>query len=105
MEEGTTILTFHETTDVPFDPPIIVVAGVPAQVCDVCGEELVESEVAAKIRGWTSDIRYLWNRFPSRLCVEGVVIGGEPGEEGGVVRVNYSEASISPGRVSVRGEG
>lgn len=104
MEKGTTILTFHKTTDVPFDPPIIVVAGVPAEVCDVCGEELVDSEVAAEVRGWASDIRYLWDRFPSRLHADGVVIGGDPGEEGGVVRINYSEAAISAGRVSVRGE-
>ena len=107
MEEGTTTLTFPETLDVgsQLEEPIIVVTAIPAEVCDVCGEAVIDSETVGHVHELVKDARYLWHRFPDQLHGEGVTAGGEPGEEGGVIRVDYDRATLTAGRTAVRGEG
>lgn len=104
MEEGTTSLTFEggpSGTNYPAPSPVVVVVGVPAEVCDVCGEALVDSETAEEVNELLKDVRYLWNRFPERLDKEGVTMGGEPGEEGGIVRIDYDSTEMPVGRKHV----
>lgn len=105
MEEGTTTLTFPETLadeeSRSRQGPIIVVTAVPAEVCDVCGEAVVDSETVEQVHELVKDARYLWHRFPDRLHVEGVTVGGEPGEEGGVIRVDYDRTTLPVGREHV----
>ncbi len=103
MEEGTTTLTFPESHVA--NGMIVVVTGVPAEICDVCGEAIVDSETVERVNELVKDARYLWNRFPDRLYVEGVTVGGEPGTEGGVVRIDYDTTKLTAGRAAVRGEG
>lgn len=109
MVKGDTTLTFPETlTDEESrsrQGPIVVVTTVPAEVCDVCGEAVVDSETAEQVHEFVKDARYLWHRFPDRLRVEGVTVGGQPGDEGGVIRVDYDRAALTAGRAAVRGEG
>lgn len=107
MEEGTTTLTFPETLDgqAYLEEPIIVVTAVPADVCDVCGEAVIDSETVGDVQELVKDARYLWHRFPDRLRVEGVTVGGEPGEEDGVIRMDYDRATLTADRAAVRGEG
>jgi len=105
MEEGTTTLAFPETlADVDSrtrEGPIVVVTTIPAEVCDVCGEAVIDSETVERVRDIVKDARYLWHRFPDRLHVEGVTVGGEPGEEGGVIRVDYDRTALPVGREHV----
>lgn len=102
LEEGTTILTFGETRIFGATSPIIVVTGVPAEVCDVCGESIVDSETAKQVRVLTKDVRFWWGRNPAKLEVEGVVVGGEPGDDGGIVRIDFETTDLPHKRVSVR---
>lgn len=109
MEEGTTTLAFPETfadeESRRREGPIVVVTAIPAEVCDVCGEAVVDSETVGHVHELVKDARYLWHRFPDRLHVEGVTVGGEPGEEGGVIRIDYDRATLTAGRTAVRAEG
>lgn len=114
MREDTTSMTFHKSS-MPIglkasrhdydNSPVVVVLGVPAEVCDMCGEAMVSSETTEKVLELVKNIQYLWNRFPSRLPEEGIVIGGRSGEEGGVVRADYQMASASIEQVRVGWEG
>lgn len=104
MEEGTTTLTFRESLTKELhvgDDPIVVVTGVPAEVCDTCGEAVIDSETVDHVNELVKDARYLWHRFPDRLQAEGVTVGGEPGEEGGVIRVDYDRTELPVGRANV----
>lgn len=112
LEEGTTLIAFSDSTQsisvgpqTPVPSLVVVVTGIPAEVCDVCGEAILDAETTQRVNELVKDVRYLWNRFPDRLSAEGVVVGGTPGEHGGVVRVDFREAGLSADRVSVRGEG
>jgi hypothetical protein len=107
LEEGTTALTFPETIPEEKAPsksrsPIIVVTGVPAEVCDTCGESIVDSDTAKHVRALVKDVGFWWGRDPAKLDVEGIVVGGEPGEEGGIVRVDFEITELPHERVSVR---
>jgi YgiT-type zinc finger domain-containing protein len=105
MEEGTTTLTFPETLadeeSRGCQGPIVVVTAIPAELCDTCGEAVIDSETVDHINELVKDARYLWHRFPDRLQAEGVTVGGEPGEEGGVIRVDYDRTELPVGRANV----
>lgn len=107
LEKGRTLIAFGETSQppAPVPTPVVVVTGIPAEVCDVCGEAILDSETTRRVNELVKDVRYLWNRFPDRLSAEGVVVGGTPGKDGGIVRIDFGKAELSANRISVRGEG
>lgn len=112
MEGGSTLIAFEDSPrqvsnepSFPIPTPVVVVTGIPAEVCNVCGEAILDAETTERVNELVKSVRYLWNRFPDRLSAEGVVVGGTPGEHGGVVRVDFEGADLSPNRVTVRGEG
>jgi len=104
MESGTTVLAFSELTrsvsrhrKTPARPsriPVVVVTGIPAEVCDVCGEELIDSETTGRVLELVKDAQFLWTRDIRKLKGEGVTIGGEPGEEGGVIRIDFDTKTL-----------
>lgn len=113
LEEDTTTLTFTEDSGLTgtfgiesrsLETPLIVITGVPAEVCDVCGEAVIDSETTEQVSQAVSDVRYLWNRFPDKLPTDSLVIGGQPGEEGGIVRLDFEKTPLSTSRKSVRWE-
>jgi hypothetical protein len=106
MEEGKTNLTFSDDQNgVGSLPPrpIIVVTDVPAEVCDICGEEIVDAKTAKKVEDLVTDVVFWWGRNPSKLVEdESVVVGGEPGDEGGVVRLSFQTTNLPYDRIHDR---
>lgn len=83
MTNGTTTLTLGED-------PVIVITGVPAQVCELCGEALIDSETTTQVEMKVARLRRLWQSDESDFPTEDIEVGGRPGSaEGGVVRIDY----------------
>lgn len=93
MREGTTKITLGEN-------PVIVITGVPAEVCEVCGEVLIDRRTTREIESKASMIRLLWRGDELDVPQEGIEIGGTPGsEEGGIVRLDYETDLAVPEEV------
>lgn len=60
-----------------------MVTGVAAEVCDACGDVVVDAETAKQTHQLVKDARYLWRRFPDRLHVD---TSDPPAEEAHVRR-------------------
>jgi len=93
MREGTTKITLGEN-------PVIVITGVPAEVCEVCGEVLIDRKTTREIESKASMTRLKWRGDELEFPQEGIEIGGTPGsEEGGVVRLDYDADLVVPEEV------
>jgi YgiT-type zinc finger domain-containing protein len=83
MKEEATTITLGEN-------PVIVITGVPAEVCDVCGEEILDRDVTKKIEEIKFLVRDIW-KSEDKTFPEEADIGGTAGDSGGVVRIGYDE--------------
>ena len=93
MREGTTKITRGEN-------PVIATTGVPAEVCKICGEVLIDRKTTREIESKASMIRLKWRGDELEFPQEGIEIGGTPGsEEGGVVRLDYDADLVVPKEV------